>query len=57
MGSMVDFAALAYRDAGNGVGRAPISGIDAQRMAAEAIRLAPGAALAERVRDGSDLYL
>jgi quercetin dioxygenase-like cupin family protein len=57
MGSMVDFASLAYRDAGKGVGRAAVSGSDAQRMAAEAIRLAPGATLAERVRDGSDLYL
>ena len=57
MGSMVDLASLAYRDAGTGVGRAAISGSDAQRMSAEAIRLAPGAALAERVRDGSDLYL
>ena len=56
MGSMVDFASLAYRDAGRGVGRAAISGNDTQRMAAEAIRLAPGAVLAERVRDGSDLY-
>jgi mannose-6-phosphate isomerase-like protein (cupin superfamily) len=57
MGSMVDLASLAYRDAGNGVGRAAISGSDAQRMAAEAILLAPGAAFTERVRDGSDLYL
>ena len=57
MGSMVDLASLAYRDAGTGAGRAAISGNDAQRMAAEAIRLAPGAALTERVRDGSDLYL
>jgi len=57
MGSMVDLASLAYRDAGKGVGRAAISGNDAERMAAEAIQLAPGAALTERVRDGSDLYL
>jgi len=57
MGSMVDFASLAYRDAGKGVGRAAISGKEAQRMVAEAIRLAPGAAFTERVRDGSDLYL
>jgi mannose-6-phosphate isomerase-like protein (cupin superfamily) len=56
MGSMVDFASLAYRDAGKGVGRAAISGKDAQRLTAEAIRLAPGAALTEQVRDGSDVY-
>ena len=57
MGSMVDFASLAYRDAGKGVGRAAISGSDATRMAAEAIRLAAGAVLTERVAAGSDLYL
>ena len=56
MGKMVDFASLEYRDAGTGVGRAAISGADAQRMAAEAIQLAPGAALTERVRSGSDVY-
>jgi mannose-6-phosphate isomerase-like protein (cupin superfamily) len=57
MGSMVDFASLAYRDCGKGVGRAAVSGNDATRMAAEVIRVAPGAILTERVRDGSDLYL
>lgn len=56
MGRMVDFASLAYRDAGKGVGRAAISGDDARHMAAEAIRLAPGAALTERVGAGSDRY-
>jgi quercetin dioxygenase-like cupin family protein len=57
MGSMVDFASLAYRDVDKGVARAAISDKDAQHMAAEAIRLAPGASFAERVGSGTDVYL
>ena len=59
MGSMVDLASLAYRDAGTGVGRAAISGSDAQRMAAEAIRLAPGAPAPSILRqlDASQMQL
>jgi len=57
MGTLVTFASLPYSETAKGVGRSPISGPDAKRMSAEAIRLAPGATFSERVPAGSDLYL
>src|SRR5207237_8968856 len=57
MGKVVTFNGLAYRDVAAGVKRAPITGSDMVEMAAEVIRLKPGASLTESVPAGSDLYL
>src|SRR5438132_13764169 len=57
MGKIVTFADLAYRAAGSGVKRAPITENDLKEMSAEVIRLASGASLTESVPSGSDRYL
>jgi len=57
MGKIVTFAGLPYRETTPGVKRAAITGGDMKEMAAEAIRLAPGARLTESVPAGADLYL
>ncbi len=57
MGRLVNFSSLSYSEATKGVRRSPISGPDAKRMSAEAIRLAPGATFNNQVPPGSDLYL
>lgn len=57
MGKIVTFADLAYRETAKGVRRAGVTGGDMKEMAAEVIRLAPGAALTESVPAGSDRYL
>lgn len=56
MGRVVTFADLPYREAA-GVKRAAITGPEMKEMAAEVIRLAPRATLAEAVPAGSDRYL
>ncbi|HEY7365813.1 MAG TPA: cupin domain-containing protein [Methylomirabilota bacterium] len=57
MGKVITFAELPYREAGPGVTRAPITGAEMKEMAAEVIRLAPGAQLTESVPAGADRYL
>jgi mannose-6-phosphate isomerase-like protein (cupin superfamily) len=57
MGKVVTFADLPYREAATGVQRAAITGGDMKEMAAEVIRLAPGARLTETVPAGADRYL
>ena len=57
MGKVVTFADLPYRDTATGVKRAPITAAEMKEMAAEVIRLAPGATLTESVPAGSDRYL
>ena len=57
MGKVVTFSALSFREAVTGVQRALITGSDMKEMSAEVIRLAPGAALTERVPAGSDRYV
>ena len=57
MGRFMDFSALSYSEATSGVWRAAITGADAKHMAAEAVKLAPGAAYGGKVPAGSDLYL
>ncbi len=57
MGKIVTFADLSYREAAAGVKRAPITGAEMTEMAAEVIRLGPGARLTESVPAGADRYL
>src|SRR2546428_12658692 len=57
MGKIVTFADLSYREAAPGVRRAPITGAEMKEMAAEVIRLGPGARLTESVPAGADRYL
>jgi len=57
MGKVVTFENLPYREAATGVKRAPITGGEMKEMAAEVIRLAPGAKLSETVPAGCDRYL
>ncbi|HSF07158.1 MAG TPA: cupin domain-containing protein [Methylomirabilota bacterium] len=57
MGRVVSFADLPYRETGPGVKRAPITGAEMKEMAAEVIRLGPGARLTESVPKGADHYL
>src|SRR5712692_9280223 len=57
MGKIVTFAELSYRDAAPGVKRAAITGGEMKEMAAEVIRLGPGARLTESVPAGADRYL
>jgi mannose-6-phosphate isomerase-like protein (cupin superfamily) len=57
MGKIVTFADLSYRETGPGVKRAAITGAEMKEMAAEVIRLAPGARLTEAVPAGVDRYL
>src|SRR5258706_11755634 len=57
MGKIVTFAELSYREAVPGVKRAAITGGEMKEMAAEVIRLGPGARLAESVPPGADRYL
>src|SRR2546428_4601207 len=56
MGKIVTFADLSYREAAPGVKRAPITGAEMKEMAAEVIRLGPGARLTESVPAGADRY-
>ncbi len=57
MGTIITFADLPYRETAPGVKRAAITGAEMKEMAAEAIRLAPGARLSESVPAGADCYL
>ncbi|HET9489088.1 MAG TPA: cupin domain-containing protein [Methylomirabilota bacterium] len=57
MGKVVTFADLSYRESSPGVRRAPITGAEMKEMAAEVIRLGPGASLTESVPAGADRYL
>ena len=57
MGKIVTFADLSYRETVPGVKRAAITGAEMKEMAAEVIRLAPGARLTESVPAGADRYL
>ena len=57
MGRVVTFEDLPYRQTAAGVKRASITGPEMKAMAAEVIRLDPGATLTELVPSGSDLYL
>ena len=57
MGKIVTFADLSYRETVPGVKRATIAGPEMKEMAAEVIRLAPGARLTESVPAGADRYL
>lgn len=57
MGKVVTFADLPYRETGAGVKRAAITGPEMKEMAAEVIRLGPGAGLTESVPAGADRYL
>ena len=57
MGKVVTFAELSYRETGTGVKRAAITGGEMKEMAAEVIRLGPGARLTESVPPGADRYL
>jgi mannose-6-phosphate isomerase-like protein (cupin superfamily) len=57
MGKVVTFADLPYRETQTGVKRAAITGGEMKEMAAEVIRLAPGARLTESVPAGADRYL
>ena len=57
MGKLVTFADLPYRETAPGVKRAAITGGEMKEMAAEVIRLAPGARLTESVPAGADRYL
>lgn len=57
MGKVVTFADLSYRETVAGVKRAAITGGEMKEMAAEVIRLEPGARLTESVPAGADRYL
>ena len=57
MGKTVTFADLTYREIETGVKRAAITGAEMKEMAAEVIRLGPGARLTESVPAGADRYL
>jgi hypothetical protein len=57
MGQTVTFADLPYRETTTGVKRAPMTGAEMKELAAEVIRLAPGARLIESVPAGADRYL
>jgi mannose-6-phosphate isomerase-like protein (cupin superfamily) len=57
MGTIVTFTDLPYRETERGVRRAAITGAEMKEMAAEVIRLAPGARLSESVPAGADRYL
>jgi mannose-6-phosphate isomerase-like protein (cupin superfamily) len=57
MGKVVTFADLPYQETGPGVKRAAITGAEMKEMAAEVIRLGPGARLTESVPVGADRYL
>lgn len=57
MGKTVTFADLPYRETVPGVKRAAITGAEMKEMAAEVIRLGPGARLTESVPAGADRYL
>ncbi len=57
MGRIVTFAELSYLEAAPGVKRAAITGGEMKEMAAEVIRLGPGARLTESVPPGADRYL
>lgn len=57
MGKIVTFADLTYRETLPGVKRAPVTGVEMKEMAAEVIRLGPGARLTELVPAGADRYL
>lgn len=57
MGNIVTFDGLPFRDVAPGVKRADLTGGEMKALAAEVIRLSPGAALTESVPSGSDRYL
>ncbi len=57
MGKIVTFADLSYRETPPGVKRAAITDAEMKEMAAEVIRLGPGARLTESVPPGVDRYL
>ena len=57
MGTIVSFADLSYRETATGVTRAAITGAEMKEMAAEVIRLEPGARVTESVPSGADRYL
>jgi mannose-6-phosphate isomerase-like protein (cupin superfamily) len=57
MGKVVTFADMSYRETTPGVKRAAITGAEMKEMAAEVIRLGPGASLTESVPAGADRYL
>jgi mannose-6-phosphate isomerase-like protein (cupin superfamily) len=57
MGKTVAFADLPYRETVPGVKRAAITGGEMKEMAAEVIRLGPGARVTESVPPGADRYL
>jgi mannose-6-phosphate isomerase-like protein (cupin superfamily) len=57
MGKIVTFADLTYRERMPGVRRAAITGPDMKEIAAEVIRLGPGARWTESVPAGADRYL
>jgi len=57
LGRSVTFASLSYAPMAAGVARAPITAGDVRKMAAQSLRLDPGARLVATVPEGSDLYL
>lgn len=57
MGTIVTFADLSYRETATGVKGAAITGAEMKEMAAEVIRLGPGARLTDAVPTGADRYL
>jgi mannose-6-phosphate isomerase-like protein (cupin superfamily) len=57
MGTIITFSDLPYRETAPGVKRARITGAEMKAMAAEAIRLGPGARVTESVPAGADRYL
>jgi len=57
MGKVITFASLPYRELSRGVKQAPITGNEAREMAAEVLRIAPGAQLVIAVPQRSDRYL
>jgi mannose-6-phosphate isomerase-like protein (cupin superfamily) len=56
MGKVVTFASLSYRKIFPGVKQAPITGNEAQEMAAEMLHIAPGAQFTATVPQRSDRY-
>lgn len=56
MGKVADFSKLPYKQSAAGVQRAPITGSEMKQMAAEIIKLAPGASVSETVPGGADQY-
>jgi hypothetical protein len=57
MGTIVTFADLSYRQTAPRVRRAAITGVEMEELAAEVIRIVPGARLAESVPVVADRYL